>query len=169
MEDIGDFIVHRNAVVFDLWHFLAEGLVWHQGEKFLAAKHNQVVDCNSVLCSHTHTYDQWLRWFTFVSRPKRCLGLILLFEFWWWFLFSLPFYISIVSNLCFRWWNLIILANKWKTFCIVCIHRSPNWTCKIRAAIQMIRMQMRMQIQIQWIQWTRTIQWIHLNQPKGAI
>lgn len=54
MEDIVDFVVHRNAAVLDLWHFLAEGLVRHQGEKFLAAKHNQVVDCNSVLCSHTH-------------------------------------------------------------------------------------------------------------------
>lgn len=53
MEDTVNFIVHRNAVVLDLWRFLVEGLVRHKGEKFLAAKHNQVVDFNSIWYSMT--------------------------------------------------------------------------------------------------------------------
>lgn len=55
MEDIVDFVMHCNAFVLDLWRFPVEGLVRYQGTKFLAAKHNQVVNCNHhLVCSRRH-------------------------------------------------------------------------------------------------------------------
>lgn len=155
MEDTVHFVVHRNAVVFYLRHFLVEELVRHQGEKFLAAKRNQVVNCNSNW--ERYVIERRLRWFLVFVVPKCGASAFQFdFEFWWWIFFSLspPFSLSALSSV-FGFIFVFVVAE---SLHFKSLSHLSNWIWT-RTAIQMIRMRTQTQI----------IQWIQLNQPKGAI